>query len=328
MNRLVDRQGHIYWGHFAEPVDIINYRDYVLRTPMGRRLGTMSKHFRVHQFNFFGFMGPGLIGGVAVVDLRYLSSAFAYVYDRERGELRECSVRSPGRALIRPTPERPSSIFHSRRLHAAITAATVRVSAPDFTVDIRLAPCQPDPLRLCTRCGYRGWQFTRKQTPLDLDGRVELGGRVVALSSPDCRGLSDWSGGFMRRETCWNWAACAATLPDGRGIGFNLACEVNETGYTENVLVVDGTATRLDAADFRFDEDDLTRPWRVTTEDGRIELEFRVEARHAEAVNVLLVATRFSQLMGRFSGRAITAAGETIEFRDLPGFVEDHYAKW
>jgi hypothetical protein len=47
-----------------------------------------------------------------------------------------------------------------------------------------------------------------------------------------------------------------------------------------------------------------------------------------ESVNALLVALLFSQLLGRCSGRVLTACGEVIELRCLPVFVEDHYAKW
>jgi hypothetical protein len=94
------------------------------------------------------------------------------------------------------------------------------------------------------------------------------------------------------------------------------------------MLVVDGRMTPLDAANFVFDENNLALPWRMATGDGRIDLGFLPEAQHVERANALVVATRFSQVMGTFSGVVRTRDGETIVVRDLPGFVEDHYAKW
>lgn len=328
MERLIGPEGHIAWGLFEEPVGRIEYADYALMSPMGRRIGRVGKHFRAHQFNFFGFAGPRWIGGVAVVDLRYLSSAFAYVFDRQTGVLREVSARSPAGAAIRPTPDDPDSRYRSRRLRAAITAGHVEAAGPGFAFSFSVAPPEAPPLRLCTRCGYRGWQFTRKSGGFALDGVLTFDGVEHSLGSSECRGLSDWSGGFMRRETSWNWAAAAGVLPDGRPFGLNLACVVNETGWTENAFWVGGRRVKLESARFEYDESDLGKPWRVRSSDGLVDLVFTPESRHCERASAGLVATSFSQLLGAYSGTVRLPEGGAVAVDGITGWAEDHYAKW
>jgi len=45
-------------------------------------------------------------------------------------------------------------------------------------------------------------------------------------------------------------------------------------------------------------------------------------------VNALLVASRFTQLVGTFEGRLTPDTGGPILITDCPGFAEDHFARW
>jgi len=138
----------------------------------------------------------------------------------------------------------------------------------------------------------------------------------------------DWTAGFMRRETFWNWASTAFTLEDGRSFGLNLSCGVNETSFTENAFWLDGKMTRLPAIDFVFDKDDIRNPWRMTSLDKKVDLLFYPDSKRCEKINALFIASRFTQLIGKFDGRVISEEGETISLKGCPGWTEDHYAKW
>ncbi len=170
--------------------------------------------------------------------------------------------------------------------------------------------------------------FTEKTSPVKISGTIEYDGKKVDLSSPEYMALIDWSAGFMRRRTCWNWAAIASTLPDGRSIGLNLASGVNETGFTENAFWIDGKMIKTDTIDFRFDPDDLMKQWEVSSYDKKLDLVFKPETYREEKINAVLIGSRFTQLMGTFDGHVVTDEGERIEFTGVPGWTEDHYAKW
>jgi hypothetical protein len=140
--------------------------------------------------------------------------------------------------------------------------------------------------------------------------------------------LMDWTCGYMRRKTCWNWAASAATLPDGRSFGLNLSCGVNETSFTENAFWIDGAMTKVDTVNYLFEAHDLMKPWIITSFDKKIDLTFCPEASRGEKINTGFVASRFNQLIGMFEGTLTTDSGEMIQIKRCPGFTEDHYAKW
>lgn len=329
MDKLVDAQGYLRYGLYDEPVENVNFQDYPLETPMGFKVPKGLKGFMANQFHFFGVLGQDIMVGMAVVDLKYLTNGFLYVYDRKTRKLAEARKISlpSSKVFIKTTPATPESVFSSRRLKIEILHDKVKASAGDVRVDVTMRP-SASPLRLCSRAGYRGWVYTEKTVPIDLSGQVCYGGRTVEVGSPGYRGLMDWTAGYMRRHTFWNWAAAASTLPDGRSFGLNLSCGVNETSFTENAFWVDGVRTKVDTVNFVFQSRNLYEPWHVASYDQNVDLAFYPEAHREESVNALLVKSKFKQFMGTFVGRLRTDSGETIKIEACPGWAEDHYAKW
>ena len=330
MESLVNEKGLVRWGTYDEPVHRINPGDYRLETPMGVSVPPFLKRLMVNRFHFIGIIGPELMAGIAVVDLKYLSNGFFYVYDRQTGGITEASgLGHPfSGTSIEDSPEKPLSRFSSGGLSIEIRKDSLKASGKDISLDTSLDENTTTPLRICTRAGYRGWVFTRKASPIKLRGTLTHKNRQHDLSSPAYWALSDWTCGFMRRQTFWNWAAIASSLDDGRSLGLNLSCGVNETSFTENAFWVGGFMTRVDMVDFDFNRDNLSDPWRIRSNDGKVNLVFYPEANRGEKLNALLVASRFTQLPGVFEGTLRTDEGEILALQSCPGFTEDHYAKW
>jgi hypothetical protein len=91
-----------------------------------------------------------------------------------------------------------------------------------------------EPMRLCTRAGATGWVYARKTAGLGMRGTLRWDDRRYDLAEIGIHGHHDWSAGFMRRETFWNWGCLAGRTADGRSAGLNVSCGVNETSVTEN----------------------------------------------------------------------------------------------
>jgi hypothetical protein len=329
MANLITSEGKIRFGFYDEPVDNVNYSDYDLRTPMGIKVPGLLKKIIANQFHFAGIIGPEVMVGMAVVDLKYLANGFLYVYDRKAKTLIETKKIVPFGmgGNISSTARSYDSSFSSSDFNIALTSFRMMASAPDITVDVKLTK-HTEPLRLCTRSGYRGCVYMEKTSPIPVSGKVTCKGKTYEISSPDYMGLMDWTTGFMRRDTYWEWAATATTLPDGRSFGLNLCCGVNETSFTENAFWVAGVRTKVDTVNFEFDTCDLYRPWKITSYDGRVNLVFTPECERGEAVNAMLIKSKFTQFMGTFDGTLKAGDGEVIEIKGLPGWAEDHYAKW
>ncbi len=329
MNRLVKSDGTIDFGIFNHALNSINYLDYALKSPMGRTIFKPFKYLRFKQFHFIGIIGPDLMAGLAVIDLKYAANGFFYVYDRSSDCVTETKEIAPFfSARIKPDPSIPDSSFSFRKLKISIEGGKVTATGDDISITANLDFTNSNPLRICTRAGYKGWVYTEKTTPLPLTGTLTCKGKSWDLSSPAYMALSDWSAGFMRRETCWNWASMASTLPDGRTLGLNLASGVNETSFTENAFWINGALVKTDTVNFIHHPEDLMKPWNIRSADGKIDLEFQPMNKREEKTNALLVATCFTQLMGTYHGKLITEQGETLSISDVPGYAEDHFARW
>lgn len=328
--QLVAPGGGIRYGVYDEPPGTINYRDYPLKSPMGFAVPSAIRRFLFNQFFFVGICCADFAFGLAVVDLKFVTNGFVYLFDRRSGELvEEKRIALPGRnRFIDPDPRKGLCRFKVPGLCLEMDGGTVRVRGKRITLTAELDLAATAPLRLCSRSGYRGWTYTEKTAPVRISGEVGLDGVKRAIASPDAMALLDWTGGFMRRETFWNWAAIATVLPDGRSLGLNLSCGVNETGFTENGFWIDGAFTPVDTVNFAYDAHKLFKPWRITSRDGRVDLTFTPEGDRSERINVLLAASRFTQLFGNFQGTLKGLDGTMVKLRKCFGWTEDHYAKW
>lgn len=337
--RLIDAGGEVRLGIFDEPIGEVNYRDYALWSPLDRPRGSLARYFGFNQFQFLGGLSEHLVFGCAIADVKIAATAFLYFYEPATRRFAHYSFKTPLALGCRfdQRPEDGTAVFSSRgnriemgatsspqRRHLRVSlAAGVRVDAVFDESAPRIAP-----MSICTRAGASGWVFARKTAGSRVSGTVEWEGRLLDLARLDVLGHNDWSAGYMRRETFWNWGCLAARLGDGRIAGMNISCGVNETSYTENCFWVDGALEKVAIAAFDYDRHDLMRPWTVRTGDGRVDLVFTPEGQHSERVDALVLASNFHQLFGRYDGRLVTAAGETLPIAAQPGYVERHYAKW
>ncbi|MBU1172430.1 MAG: DUF2804 domain-containing protein [Proteobacteria bacterium] len=329
MNRLIKPDGRIDFGIIDNPIDSVNYKDFNLESPMGRKKSGLAKILGFNQFNFIGIMGPDFMAGLAVVDLKYLSNGFFYIYNRQTNDLVETKkLAPPFSAFVGTNPSRMDSRFSFSNLKISIEGNRITARGKDISLEAVLDLDNVNPLRICTRAGYRGWVYTEKTSPVPLSGQIRCHETTWDLTTPGTMALVDWSAGFMRRNTYWNWAASASVLNDGRTIGINLASGVNETGFTENAVWIDNTMIKIDTVNFIFEPDNLMATWQIRSFDGKINLEFKPENKREEKTNAMVLASRFTQLMGCFQGTLTTDSGEIIHITDLPGYTEDHYAKW
>lgn len=332
-NKLIDDRGRVKTGVFAGPVEHINYLDYDLRTTMDKPRSKLVRRWRFNQFQFVSVAAENWLFGLAVVDLKLVSSGFFYLYDFETGEMFEQSLVQPFArgTVMEPYPERGEASFAARRTRLRITPRTggrsISVAAGDAVVANIEFDNDSDPLRLASPAGYSGWVFTRKSAGLSASGEIRWGDRIWRCDQ-HTRGTVDWSCGFMRRETAWNWACLAGCLADGTSVGLNLATGVNESGMTENALWLDGRCIKLDFARFEFDRYDQTAPWRVTTSDGRVDLRFVPSGVRKERLDAWVLASNFRQYAGTFEGFVVGDGGKKIPVTGLRGLMEDHFARW
>ncbi|ARU55276.1 multipass membrane protein [Oleiphilus messinensis] len=334
-NKLVVN-GEPSFGRFSQPVGEINYLDYSYHSVMDKPLSNWRKRLKFNQFQFVGMMNPELVCGVAIVDLKYVSNAFVYLYDFKRKKLTECSFLSPlalGTSMPL-TPDAGAASYQKSGCQFAMIADVesgqrqIAVQADQIKIQAILYPGRGyQPLRVCSRAGYNGWSYTQKAAGMPVEGEIRLGDDVYRLSPDTAFGSSDWSAGYMRRETSWNWACLSGLTETGEKVGLNLAAGVNETGVTENGLWLNGRLIDLGLATFEFQRKDPMRTWRISTTDGNLDLIFEPEGVRKEKIDMWLVASNFKQMFGRYSGE-VKSGRKSYRLNGVPGFAEDHFARW
>jgi hypothetical protein len=184
-----------------------------------------------------------------------------------------------------------------------------------------------EPLRICTQAGVNGWVYVRKTAGSPVIGKIDCDLGKFDLEKLGVYGHNDYSVGFMRRETFWNWASFTGKIEKGV-IGINLSCGVNETSFSENSLWLNGERFQMPLVSFQYDKRDLKKDWKIVSSDGVIDLVFKPEGNYRENINAFIVASNFNQLYGKYFGKIQISPTKSIKINGMYGYAEDHYAKW
>lgn len=334
MDRLIQANGQPHYGFFPEAPGEVNWRDFDFRSPMGRRLGALAKWRRFHQFQYFGLVSGELIGGCALADISLLTAGFVYLFHPASGRMIERQFKRPLGHDTEFSPRPNQGVCELRsgtnllRLDNSGPDKHLLVELDDGTrIDASFSEQRFQPMCLCTPTAVNGWVYAQKVAGVRCRGSVrsELGD--FDLQALDAFAHHDWSAGYMRPETFWNWA-CLSGEVAGTRVGLNLSCGVNETSFSENCYWLDGALHPVGGVRFEFDRDDPLRPWRIGSGDGQVELTFRGHGLHRERLNLGLLASNFKQVFGCFQGTLRPPGRAPLVIDNLWGFVEDQYVKW
>jgi len=340
---LINTQGKPYFGRFASPVNEVNVQDIDYRTPMNKKAGALRRHFGFKRFQYFGGIGKDLIFGCALADLRLVGAVFVYVYRISDGQMKTWQFKTPfARGLdLSNRPDNGVSRFkkgaHVINMGYALSGSGERRKTLEIDfgseLSIRAAMTERNTyecMALCTPTAVNGWVYAQKVAAVPVEGSLTCALGSFALDESQCFGHHDYSAGYMRRETFWNWACFSGQLSakNPTRLGLNVSWGVNETGYSENCFWVDDQMHTLPQVQFKFDRDDDHSAWRITTENRQLDLAFIPEGMHREHLNAGIMATNFKQIFGRFNGYITDENGQRYEIENLYGFVEDQYSKW
>ncbi len=299
-------------------------------SPLQPRPGWLWRRLHHKRWQYVGLGNEAVFVGVAIVDVGWASSAFAYLFDRRRRELladwsqdglpglqaqvsdapltgTQAWFRGPGARL---------SLQHSSgdRLHLRVATRALRLEA-----ELQLQAMAPPLLAVGPIAGGLA-HATQKTSALPVQGWAEAGGQRFGLDG--AWAAVDASNGLLARDTAWRWAS--AHRPD---VGFNL--QQGYFGHQENALWLDGQPVPLAAAHFAFDATRPMAPWHVHTEDGLLDLTFTPEGARAADKNLGLAASHYVQPIGCFSGTVRASKTATPrQVRDLLGVTEDHRSRW
>lgn len=319
---VVDTGGQIALGRYGGQAESFDWA--ALAGPYRR--SSWWRRFHHKRWHYVSLAGDELFCAVAIVDLGWTSTAFAYAFDRRSRKMVAAFSQDgvPGLSASMASHVGQLSRFRFLSNHIALGATghgahVLALRCGDFHIDADFASQRPMLLAVGAVDGG-SVHATQKSPGMRLTGEVRIGARRVKLDG----GVAsiDYSNGLLARETDWRWA-CAHSLD----MGFNL--QAGYFGANENALWLDGKIIPLAAARFVFNEQDPMAPWHVSTDDGLLDLHFCAEGVRREDKNLLVAASCYVQPIGSFSGWVRASQNSAkVAVKQLAGVTENHRSRW
>jgi hypothetical protein len=287
----------------------------------------LVRRLRHKRWHFVSLATDQLFCGLAVVDVGWGTSAFAYAFDRGRREIVASfsPIGLPGvvEAEVGSHACAPCR-FHMRGTHIDLEPRgqggyLLKLASGSFRIEAEYHGKSPRLLAVGA-VGGGSVHATQKSTALSLRGWAEAGGRRYVLDG----GVAsfDYSNGMPGRSSDWRWVSAHT-----RGFGINL--QEGLYGATENALWIDGAIVPVGEARFEVEGTGGLSPWRVRTEDKLVDLRFTPEGVRRDDKQLLFASSSMTQQVGTFDGWVRAAphvAPRKIE--RLTGLTEDYRARW
>lgn len=291
--------------------------------------GALWRRFHHKRWHYVALASEQLFCAVAIVDVGWTSTAFAYAFERASGRMLADFSQDgwPGLSTRVAGHAGAASRFRTPRCRIAIDPDSagagvyaLTLDCPGLSLEAQFGPAGSPLLAAVGPVAGGAVHATQKSSGLPLRGQVRtaqgswrLDGGVASF---------DYSNGLLARETAWRWASGHSLE-----LGFNL--QAGYFGAAENALWLDGEIHALGAASFSYDAGDARAPWQLSTDDGLLELEFRPEGARAARRELLVAASRYVQPIGSFSGWVRSAPDRPRRsVVRLAGVTEDHASRW
>ena len=174
----------------------------------------------------------------------------------------------------------------------------------------------------------RAFYYNRKINNMPATGSVVIGDRTYPFSPQNANACLDWGRGNWTYKNRWYWGSLSTMIqekPFGLNLGYGFS---DRTPATENMIFFDGAAHKLGQVTFHFDPDDYMKPWRIDSDDGRLNIDFEPVLDRNSALNLFLIVSIQHQVFGHMTGTAVLDNGEEIKFNRVLGFAEDVFNKW
>lgn len=323
--RVVER-GAPLLGRYAGRIDEIDWS--ALEGSYSRsRLWTRLHHKR---WQYVGIGSSEVYVGVAIVDLGWSVTAFAYVFDRLRRRIMADWSQDGLPGLSGWVSNQPVQGARARfrgpgaclsLRHQPNDILALEVKTPVMAMQIEMALGQAAPFLLAVGPIEGGVvHATQKSSALPVRGWVEVEeSRWDLAQAVACL---DSSNGLLARDTSWRWA-CAHS----HELGFNL--QEGYFGGQENALWLQGELIPLGCAHFEFDASQPLSPWHIRTDDGLLDLTFHPEGARSDDRDLLIAASHYVQPVGTFHGTVRRSMDNApVKVEGLLGVTEDHRSRW
>ncbi len=337
------------WGQYRAPFESMD----LASRPIDRApLSGVRSRMRLKEWHYTSVCTESLFFAFGLVQLGYVSNAFAYWMDPKNGQRVEMTTLRP---MGTDLSFAPSSTRGVTRYRHGAQKVDVTYDGDRGHVSFDLCADQGDRLRgslkwtteeslaLLYDLGGGRPAYTHKAAgmPATIDAEWQRasvspaqGARQTIKEHGSC--VLDWTRSYALRHTQWQWASFArfgdgdssnTPLNAASHLGLNLSSLIYDDAHgnsQENAYWVGGKVTPIGGVRFEVPAQPAAQRWHIRSlNDDAIDLHFTPLGARSQSMNLGVLRSRFVQPYGRFEGRI---GPHTI--RDAFGVVEDHDSLW
>jgi hypothetical protein len=199
-----------------------------------------------------------------------------------------------------------------------------------FTARLKLIDNKEDRMVIATPWleNKKAFYYNQKINCMPTSGMVSIGDKSFSFNEEECFSVLDWGRGVWTYINTWYWSSLSGVV-DGKRIGFNLGYGFGDTSKaSENMIFYEGKAHKLDKVEFILDSNDVMKPWKFKSNEGRLELEMTPLLDRVDNTNLLIIKNYGHQVFGKFNGYVVLDDGTKIEIKDVIGFAEEIYNRY
>lgn len=298
---------------------------------------------RIKEWEHYTVMSPEFTVGVTIVQLGTIVVGSAELIDYPHETIRSAMFMSAAKANSSVLPANPFGQTRLARKDDFVElsfAGTQRIiafqiaktqTAPAFSGRIELHSDPADDSVAITRpfAGEGEFFYENKMFGMPAAGAVRVEDRNYALPAGNSWAIFDWGRGVWPKESQWFWGQAAGTA-DGQRIAINLGHGYGDDSRgTCNAILYNGKLHKLDIVDCQFNRDDRMQPWKFTSNDRRLTLDFRPQYNQHSKQDLLgMLSAELYKIHGHYSGTLTLDDGRTLQVRDLLGFAEHMQQRW
>jgi len=323
LTELLDEQGRLVTPGYATSMLYRYRRDRVRPFP-----------FRLKEWDFYQFVKGDDVLQLTLGHVSYMCAATATLFNiktKERHSL--TSMRPFFVPKLDEDPDKPSLLdYQDKRLALRFETSEhgcdltfknpdgvdIHITIPNETTNDKMVVAIPF-------SNKRQFYLNAKENFYDVKGYARFQDR--AFSFDEATGVLDWGRGVWPYSHEWFWGSLSTHLgavPFGLNVGWRFG---KTEKANENMFFVNRHARKLGRLIVKRDVSDYMKPWKLTDEDGLIDLTFSPLYDNDTRTDFLFVKTRCHQLWGHFTGTVITKEGMTAVGPAL-GFIEHAVNRW
>jgi len=340
-------------NEITRPIELLDDKGHITeegwaRRPFWRydRSRIKAPWYRIKEWDYYCVLSQKRGYGIAftVSDLGYAGLSSIVWLDfvkRTFTPVDSLKLLTLGKLGHSPVPERGDLHYKDKKLSISylIGDGERRILAESssfgegkgFKCDIRLTQdMSADSMNIATswKENRRAFYYNHKVNCMPALGEVIIGDETFKFEPEDSFGVLDWGRGYWTYHNRWFWGS-ASGLFEGVPIGWNLGYGFSDrTPASENMIFYNGRAHKLEEIEFHIDPANYLAPWKMTSSDGRFEMDFEPVLNRHSNFKVLMLSSIQNQLFGYYSGQLILDDGRALHIDKMLGLAEDVLNKW